>query len=399
MKPKLLLFPADSIKNGISRSFFFAKYLSDEFDVYRVQWIDPQNGMFQNVKRTKGYTLSCFVKSLNPLIRMRRNPECNFVDVYAPVMTHMVIHRMMGTVLAQKLARSFNQITSYRLKKLLRPDVIFHGEGCDMFPVMKSDAVVLADVQDDFGDENFRNSEYQRRYGKKQFNRTDGNFTITKAAVRKMSGFYDASFAYLPNGAEIEDLLATPETAVANLRQKLNLEGKTVVSYIGGDAWYDENLVRATMAYAQERLPSCHFVIVGNFKDLKLPNATFTGTLPSRDTYPYYHLTDIGILFKESRGSSFLQNSMPLKIIQYSSLQKAVITPELSWLREEEYKNVRMLELTPEAIVKQIKATAATTPTPDPRWVEFQWPRIIGNLKARIREIRLAKQCHAESVN
>jgi len=396
MKPKLLLFPADSIKNGISRSFFFAKYLSDEFDVYRVQWIDPQNGMFLNVKRTKGYTLSCFLRSLNPLIRLRRNPECNFVDVFAPVMTHMVIHRFMGTVLAQKFARLFNQITSYRLKKLLNPDVIFHGEGCDMFPVMKSEAIVLADVQDDFGEDNFRNSEYQRQYGNTQFNRTDGNFTITKAATRKLSGFYSAPFAYLPNGAEVSDLLATSNADVAALRQKLSLDGKTVVSYIGGEAWYDEKLVRSTIEHAQERLPTCHFIIVGNFKDLNLPNATFTGTLPSRETYPYYHLTDIGILFKESRGSSFLQNSMPLKIIQYSALKKTVITPELSWLREEEYTNIRMLELTPESIVEQIRESAANAPKPDPRWEEFQWPTIVRQLKQRIGEVRAAEDCQAK---
>ena len=384
-KKKLLLIPADGIRNEISRSFFFAKYLSEKFDLYFLDKIDPQNAAFEKVRVNKFYTLKCFLQSAFRKISVQPHSKYPYRLVTSPFLTNMVMYRFIGMTPALKIARTFNKYFLKKVCKRIKPDIIFYADGCDFYPVMDGHNCFI-DIQDDFDETDFKNLSYNKSYVSRNMNLSIKRFVVSKAAGKRMEQLFHKEFIYLPNGAEIAELMQVEEHEIEAAREKYALKGKTVLSYIGAEAWVDRNFTVNLLQEALRINSNLHFVIVGNLpslKDIDLPNTTIVGPVSKAESYKFYHLSDYGIMLKDSKNSNFLINSIPLKLIQYGVLQKKMIVPYINWLDEENFSNVIILhEFTPENIINS--ASNSHKAEKEKQWLNYDWKNIVDKLASQL---------------
>lgn len=384
-REKILLIPAINIKNGVSRSFYFAKELSQYFDVYVTEWEDPQSVEFDNSLRgSKIHTLKCFFKSIFSKTTISKHPKYNYTVVKAPKLTLLVIHRMVGFVMALKIIRYFNSKVLDNLIKRIKPTVLFYADGCDFYPVKQNGFIVITDIQDDFSEGNFRDNHYQRKYGELNLNLAHKNYIVSKSAKTKLSEFYNTEFEYIPNGADYESMRAITIDDTNQLRKSLNLDGKLIVSFIGGGLWLDTPFSEKLFKQALIECPDVHFILIGNHGQINdSENVTNLGRMSNAETYKYYNLSDVGMFLKDSKGSPFLENSVPLKIIQYSAVNKYMITPLINWVDEEKFKNILLLkEFSCNAIIEQFKKIIknGTIPPLEEKWNSYNWKEIVKHI-------------------
>lgn len=377
-KKRLLFIPADVIRNEVSRSFYFAKGLSEHFDVYFLSRFDPQSAFFENRKRSKLYTLQCFLKSVFSRFSVKKHQKWSYQVVTAPFMSHMVLHRFIGMVAALKFSRRFNKTVLKYINRKLKPDIIFYSEGFDLYPRLQH-VLCASDIQDDFDQGNFRSNSYNIAYLQRQLAGSQVNFVVSEAAARKLGEMYNCKFVFIPNGAEVEAMRAVEESLITKMVDEMGLRGKFLISYIGADAWYDKDLCREVFRQLWERDPSIHFLMVGNLSHIQSENVTYTGPVSKESSYFYYRMSDMGILLKDSQGSNFLYNSIPLKIVQYGVVGRWFVSPPIAWLEENRFENVILLEdFSPGKIVEKILEIKANGSNRcfDDRWNEYDWRQI-----------------------
>lgn len=135
------------------------------------------------------------------------------------------------------------------------------------------------------------------------------------------------------NGIDTTKL--SPGTAPAELRQRLALEGKTVVSYIGtvGMA-HGLQLILDAAEHCGTRVPDVQFVIVGAGAELGelqaqaktrgLANVTFVGQVPHAEVVNYWRLSDITLVLL--RDTPLFRTVIPSKIFEAMATGTPVIT-------------------------------------------------------------------------
>lgn len=386
-KKRILFIPADVIKSEVSRSFYFARFFAEENELFFLSRLDPQNAYFEKRKVSKFYTLKCFLYSLITSTRFLRHPKWGYEVIEVPFMSHMVIHRFLGMVKALKLARWFNKIQLERIAKKVKPDFIFYAEGFDLYPCIDGYDCV-SDIQDDFDPGNFRDNTYNLEYTSRNILKSKINFVVSRQAAKKFTSLYGGSFEYIPNGVESKVMLGADKSLVKSLRSQLGLDEKFIITYIGADAWYNKDFTVQLAKLSKELDSSLHFLIVGNLSPFKAENVTFVGPVDKEKSILYYWLSDIGILLKDSKGSNFLRNSVPLKIVQYGIIGKQFLSPPIVWLEEEGFNNVRVVkDFFPENIVSNIIALKKDNYNSfDPKWKEYDWNTIVKTVMKKIHE-------------
>ncbi|MFT3748925.1 MAG: hypothetical protein QM768_11435 [Agriterribacter sp.] len=386
---KLLFIPSDSIRNEMSRSYYFARYLSEYYQVFQLRWHDTQSLSFENKKKSKLNTLIYWFKALSTSVRFQNHPTDRHCWIWIPYMSHMVIYRFIGFTLGTKLSRKFNKIILSKVIKKIKPDIIFYADGFDKFPYVDTSALVISDVQDDIDETNFSYTSYHKEYGRRQFNLTIKNYIVSRAAGERLGKYYQAEFNYLPNGADFKSMQNIDLGKLTELKESLDLADKYVITFIGGDVWFDAALAEDLFNLANNDINNIHFVIVGNVPvTKKLPNVTFIGAVSNKDSYYYYHLSNMGILLKSSENSPFLYNSMPLKIVQYSCVNKIFISPPVAWLEEERYTNVLIVEnFSAGNLWSAIKYLKENEPPIDNRWKDYDWKKIVERIHSDLKNI------------
>jgi hypothetical protein len=391
-KPNLLVVPADSIMNGVSRSHYFCTGLMKDFTVYRLVWDDPQNSDFENLEGNKFYTLKCFISSIFTQINIRKNDDGLWI-VHAPRISLLVIHRIIGITNALKFARFFNKIILKKLIKTIEPSAVFYADGCDLYPIVPGKHINITDIQDDFSDDNFRANDYQRAYGKLNYNLSSKNYIVSRSAAEKLGFYYSAEFEYLPNGADFNGLKNIDKNKLNNYKKNYHKEDCLNVSYIGGRAWYDDEFANDLFQMANNKYKNIHFYIIGNHVEIDLPNVTFLGPLSNEETYYFYNLCDVGIMLKDSKNSEFLENSVPLKIVQYSALDKYFISPKINWLVEEHFSNVNIIEhYSPINLLEELNNffLKGKVVISDSKWEKYNWDVIVDNI-SNFLQIKIGK--------
>ena len=133
----------------------------------------------------------------------------------------------------------------------------------------------------------------------------------------------------------IDTAMLTPGIAPAELRQRLGLERKTVVSYIGtvGMA-HGLQLILDAAHQCGARLPDVQFVIVGAGAELGelqqqaktrgLANVTFVGQVPHAEIVDYWRLSDITLVLL--RDTPLFRTVIPSKIFEAMATGTPVIT-------------------------------------------------------------------------
>lgn len=133
----------------------------------------------------------------------------------------------------------------------------------------------------------------------------------------------------------IDTAALTPGKAPPELRQRLGLEGKIVVSYIGtvGMA-HGLQLILDAAEHCRTRLPDIQFVIVGagaelgelrqQVKTRDLANVTFVGQVPHAEIVDYWRLSDITLVLL--RDTPLFRTVIPSKIFEAMATGTPVIT-------------------------------------------------------------------------
>ncbi len=135
------------------------------------------------------------------------------------------------------------------------------------------------------------------------------------------------------NGSDTATL--SPGTVPAELRARLGLEGKMVVSYIGtvGMA-HGLQLILDAAERCRTRVPDVQFVIVGAGAELgelqqqaktrNLANVTFVGQVPHAEVVNYWRLSDITLVLL--RDTPLFRTVIPSKIFEAMATGTPVIT-------------------------------------------------------------------------
>lgn len=133
----------------------------------------------------------------------------------------------------------------------------------------------------------------------------------------------------------IDTATLTPGMAPVELRRRLGLEGKIVVSYIGtvGMA-HGLQLILDAAQECRTRVPEVQFVIVGAGAELgelqqqakarDLANVTFVGQVPHAEVVNYWRLSDITLVLL--RDTPLFRTVIPSKIFEAMATGTPVIT-------------------------------------------------------------------------
>ncbi len=246
----------------------------------------------------------------------------NLTYVHVPLLSTNVLNRLCGLDRARRLSRAFNYIILKRLQDRINADIIFHADGCKFYPILKTHSFSVTDTQDDYQSDP---SKYELEYGAGVFRSSRLNFAVTHSVADKFSNTFGAKFEALENGVDFETMRCVDDNDVSALRRQLGLNGKTIASYIGAACWLDAAFAAELFELAAHECPELHFVIVGNLPAMDFGNVTWAGPVHPDRARLFYHLSDVGIFLRDS-GNDFLRNSMPLKLIQYSSIGKPVVS-------------------------------------------------------------------------
>ena len=111
-----------------------------------------------------------------------------------------------------------------------------------------------------------------------------------------------------------------------------------------------------------------------------LPNVINIGMVPANESYIYYNITDLALLLKDSIGSGFLYNSVPLKNIQYGAARKPVISFPIEWLEKEAFSNTTIINNSDIEkwikVIKDVRTTFKWTQKDTSEWESYNWNSI-----------------------
>ncbi|MEM0996817.1 MAG: glycosyltransferase family 4 protein [Bacteroidota bacterium] len=145
-------------------------------------------------------------------------------------------------------------------------------------------------------------------------------------------GTFRAKFTVLPNA--IDPAQATRATQAAEIRDKWNLRGHTVIGWVGSiQPWHGVDKLIQTFDRVAQKHPEADLLIVGSGETIaavkataaKLPSATrihFTGYLPHAEVFSHIAAMDITVLPNTKWYCS------PIKIFEYGLMGKAVIATD-----------------------------------------------------------------------
>lgn len=174
-----------------------------------------------------------------------------------------------------------------------------------------------------------------RRLEQYLYRKADLIITVTSAFrdILIARGIDGRKIAVVTNGIDTAQL--TPGPASAELRRKLGLEGKSVVSYIGtvGMAHGLQLILDAAEA-VRERLPEIQFVIVGSGAELQelreqadrrgLANVTFVGRVAHAEVLEYWRLSDVTLVLLKD--TPLFRTVIPSKVFEAMATGTPIIT-------------------------------------------------------------------------
>ena len=216
------------------------------------------------------------------------------------------------------------------LKQDVELDAISFVEFPSWFPLVKEiknklGFPIIFDCLDDFT--GFRNVSKKRNIEEKKL--AESSDLIVASALKLVKKFENyENVLYLPNAGEFKHF--SHKTSSNLLGQYV----RPIIGYFGSIAeWFDLELVK----FVAEKRPNWTFIMIGstygsNITKLRAsPNIHFLGERPYSELPKYLHQFDICIIpFKIE---SLIESTHPIKIYEYISAGKPVVTtniPELS---------------------------------------------------------------------
>lgn len=392
-KLKILFIPADNIKANISRSYFFAKGLSKYTDLYFITWEDYRSKQWLGGKITKLNTLKCFLKSVLANQKIIQKNDENFKRIICSVFIDALVGRLIGKVKAKKIMRKHNLQTLKKIINTIKPDVVFYSDASYFFPTIDNENIIkVCDIQDDldWNKLSIGVQNYEKSYRKLHYNNYDLQYIVSENAKKNVTkNFGNIPFKVVYNGAEFKELQQDYSIQINELKKKLKIEDKFIITHIGSATWVDPIFTKKLFQEIYEKDKSIVLVLVGSMDYIDLPNIINIGMVSSSESYIYYNLTDLALLLKDSKNSNFLYNSVPLKNIQYGAVKKPVISFPIEWLEQSNFKNTKIIDS--EDTTKWIKEILSIrenfkwSDTDEKQWENYNWDYICSEMHSNIK--------------
>lgn len=344
-KLKILFIPADNLSSNVSRSYFIANNLAKHSELYFITWFNHRSVLWEGKKTNHFNTIICFFKSLFRFfdIEQKRENE-HFFRVNTSVFVDAIIGRIFGNIFTKKIMRIHNGNSLKRVVKRIKPDVIINADAFYFFPSLNLKSIInIADFQDDTDWIKYNQDfiKYETKYRNKQLTNCNLCYIVSENAIQSVKkNIGDFNYIPLPNGADFSGLQSNFSKNLSEIKQKYNLENKFIITYIGSDIWLDVDFTYKLFNKIYETNKEIVLLLVGNLPKIELPNIIQIGSVPSIISYHYYQLSDVGILLKDPVNSDFLYNAVPLKMIQYSAVQKPIITFPIKWSEDYSFNNI-----------------------------------------------------------
>lgn len=391
-RTKILFIPADNISANISRSYYFAKGLSKFSDVYFVTWHDHRSLQWSGGAPSKLNTLSCFIKSILQPFKIYQDERDTFLRVKSSVFIDALIGRIIGRVRGKRMMRNHNSKSLQKMIAKIKPDAIFYADSSYFFPTIDdSDITQICDVQDDVDWNEFPNDIQvsEKSYRKKQYQNYTLRYIVSKNAHNSiLKNIGDFHFKVVYNGADFTELQKDYTTEIAHLKAKYNIENKYIITHIGSATWVDPVFTKNLFSEIYEKDKSIVLILVGSMDKVELPNVINVGMVPAEESYIYYNMSDLALLLKNSEGSKFLYNSVPLKNIQYGAVKKPVISFPIQWLEEEQFNNTKIIKGTDTELwikeIQKIRSDFKWTNQDTIEWENYNWDSICSDMHQEI---------------
>ena len=398
-KKKVIYLPADCISIGNSRSYYLGRELAKYYTLFWFKWSDPRDKEWAGMKKSKISGIQIFIKNFFKKNRIKWGNE--FHEIKGPFLMNSVISKIIGETWALRVMYYYNTRQLKKWVTKIKPDIIFFMDGNYYFSIPDNFCgITITDIQDDFDLK--KNSPSVNRFIISRCSALFANITlryaVSRSAAFSMKKYFNVNFEELLNGADFDSIRNISQSDVQIEKQRLNLENKFIISYIGGDVWFDHSFVMNLIRHLEEVMPEIHLITIGNLPIVEGKNVTNLGVMHPSKTYLYYRLSDVGVLLKNSKNDIFLYNSVPLKIIQYAAARKPVISFPIHWLIDNSFSNVTIVSTDKiqdwEAALRNAK-TQKWDEGLDNIWGSYSWENIGNQIITDIDKCKLA----LESIN
>jgi len=391
-KLKILFIPADNIAANISRSYFFAKGLSQFSEVYFVSWHDHRTVQWLGGTPSKLNTFICFLKSLFQPFKIYKKETDSFLRVNCSVFIDALVGRLVGRINGKKLMRKHNSNTLQKLITEIKPDVIFYADSSYFFPAIEQTNIIqICDVQDDVDWNKFSIAlqSTEKNYRKKQYQNYNIRYIVSESAHKSIiKNIGEFSFKVIYNGADFTELQKDYTTEIKELKRKLSIDNKFIITHIGSATWVDPIFTKKLFSEIYKQDKSIVLILVGSMTRVDLPNVINIGMVPASESYIYYNLSEMALLLKDSAGSGFLYNSVPLKNIQYGAVKKPVISFPIQWLEKEKFSNTTIIADNNInnwiSEIQQVRKNFSWTDSDTNEWKDYNWDIICKNIHSDI---------------
>ena len=316
-----------------------------------------------------------------------------------------LFHRVFGRVAAAKLKYWYNRRTLRRLIRVIQPDVVFHADNFYYFPAVDGNHIAVSDTQDDINWAGIGRAygAHRRKFLYANFRKMARAYIVSEAAKLHLNQSFPSPipFTVISNGAAFHEIrdVACDEISAARDRHRLN--GKFIVSYIGGAAKFDPQFAKRLFGYAEKALPDTHFVIVGNIRPISFPNVTWIGPVSPETAAIYYNLSNVGTILRNCDDDPFIANSVPLKVIQYAAARKPVVGFQVQWAKERQFPNLFELSTSDPVAwcdeLDRVRREFNWTDAMDDIWAPYSWDVICKTIADELHSLVLNRQSQSNS--
>ena len=334
-KKNLLVIPHVPEQSVKVRSKEIAKTLADKYNVYYLEWKQPNS-------QGRRAAIQSQIKNFGISVTLER--ENKLTRVIIPV-CHLLVARQIGNF---NFAQKYNTWQLAKLIKQLNIHVVINASAY-LFPCpQRREFLYVYDLVDDHADLSPpKLAPIVESFIKNEIEKADVVTTHTHQLMDIISERYGRNPIYVPNGTDLSDFKSVVDKDILELRRKYELEGKFVIGFIGNHGSFAGlTFLLKVFDKLRQVMPDAVLFIVGPISpEVKIPEvegAIFTGPVSPKEIAKYFLAIDIGVLPFDRR--PFTDNALPIKVIEYGAARKLTVATPLTELSRLQLPHILLAE-------------------------------------------------------
>ena len=203
-----------------------------------------------------------------------------------------------------------------------------------------------------------------------------------------MNERYKKSAEIIYNGADIDRIRKENKDEIIGLKKKYGTGNKFIYGCIGNiEKWYDLDTIYDSFRNVKIKYPDSILMFIGPVanrsfvsKHQREEDIIFTGPVKEEEINDYFNFIDAGLL--PLKDEEFLHYAFYLKIIEYSSARKPVISSDLEEVVKLKFPNIMIARSTDDWEKCLINARKTVW---DNNWdsliEQYDWSKIVKKLE------------------